>query len=219
MPSSISPLPPASRPKAGSIVYVDGFNFYYGVIKDTGHLWLDIERYFTRLRQDDDLRCIHYFTALVSGPTQADQETYLQALATLPKVIVTHGNYKKKRIKCLVTPCTFSGDRLFSTVEEKRTDVHIALQMLDDAYQNRCDRMILVSGDSDLVPAVNRVKQLGKEVLVYIPARDEVRAHAVELRAAAHRAKTLPLPLLNHSHFPDKVPDGKGGFITKPMGW
>ncbi len=70
---------PAPRPQARSIVYIDGFNFYYGAVKGTCHKWLDIERYFTRLRQDDDLQRIHYFTALVSGPGQADQETYLQA--------------------------------------------------------------------------------------------------------------------------------------------
>jgi hypothetical protein len=135
------------------------------------------------------------------------------------QISITLGNYKKKYTKCLVLPCPYQGDRLFATVEEKRTDVHIALQMLDDAHNDRCDRSILVSGDSDLVPAVNRVRGLGKEVLVYIPARDAVRAHAVELRNAADRAKTLPLPLLNHSHFPVAVPDGAGGFIQKPAGW
>ena len=53
--------------------------------------------------------------------------------------------------------------------EEKRTDVNIAIQMLEDAYEDRCDKLILVSGDSDLVPAVIRVRNLGKKVLVYIP--------------------------------------------------
>jgi uncharacterized LabA/DUF88 family protein len=217
MPPQLAPS--ASRPKVRSIIYVDGFNFYYGVIKDTSHKWLNIEEYFRRLRQDDDIRRIHYFTALVTGPSQANQETFLRALGTLPLVTITLGNYKKKQIKCLVSLCSYGGDRVFATVEEKRTDVNIALQMLDDAHYNRCERLVLVSGDSDLVPAVNRVRKLGKEVLVYIPARTDVRAFAVELRSAADRAKTLPLPLLKLSHFPDNVADGSGGFITKPTGW
>jgi hypothetical protein len=57
-----------------------------------------------------------------------------------------------------------------------------------------CDLMILVSGDSDLVPAVSRVRALGEKVLVYIPARDAARGAAVELRSAATKAKTLPGP-------------------------
>ncbi len=217
MPSQ--PVIQAVRSKTRSIIYVDGFNFYYGVIKDTSHKWLNIEEYFRRLRQDDDIRHIYYFTALVTGLSQANQETYLRALDTLPLVTITLGNYKKKQIKCLVPACSYGGDRVFTTVEEKRTDVHIALQMLDDAHYNRCERLILVSGDSDLVPAVNRVRKLGKEVLVYIPARTDIRAFAVELRTAADRAKTLPLPLLKLSHFPDQVPNGSGGTITKPIGW
>ncbi len=43
--------------------------------------------------------------------------------------------------------------------------------MLDDAYQDRCDIFVLVSGDSDLVPAVKKIRDrfLEKEVTVYVP--------------------------------------------------
>ena len=38
-----------------SIVYVDGFNLYYGAIKHTrGRKWLDLWKFFRRLRPDDD---------------------------------------------------------------------------------------------------------------------------------------------------------------------
>lgn len=40
-----SPAAPSPRPKTPSIVYVDGFNFYYGAIKDTSHKWLNIHRF------------------------------------------------------------------------------------------------------------------------------------------------------------------------------
>ncbi len=48
--SCLSFLPP-TLPK--TIVYVDGFNLYYGVLKNTGYKWLDLERFFTLLRQAD----------------------------------------------------------------------------------------------------------------------------------------------------------------------
>ena len=207
-----------AQPKSRSTVYIDGFNFYYGVIKNTGHKWLDLQKFFTLLRQADDIQGIRYFTALVDGPDRAHQGTYLRALATLPLVQVILGRFKLKRIKCQIG-CSHAGNRLFDVPEEKRTDVNIAVRMVDDAYRNLADRFILVSGDSDLVPAVTLLRDMGKEVLVYIPVRDEMRGAAVELRSVATRAKSLPLSLLHHSHLPSQVPDGNGGTIAKPSGW
>ena len=110
---------------------------------------------------------------------------------------------------------------MFGAFEEKRTDVNIALQMLDDTYSDRCDRLIVVSGDSDLVPAVDMVKTLfpEKTVIVYVPARNRQRGAAAELRGSADSDHTLPLALLRHCHFPNQVPDDRGGFITKPPDW
>ena len=207
------------HPRPRSIVCIDGFNFYYGAVKGGPYKWLNLQQFFTRLRPHDDLCCIHYFTAEVTGPTLPNQKTYLRALESLPLVNVVLGNYKAKRVTCTVPECVHSGTRRFNTVEEKRTDVNIAVQMMEDAYENRCDQFVLISGDSDLVPAVNRVRNLGKKVLVYIPARDPTRGAAVELRAAADSAKILPLELLRHSQFPASLPDGAGGILTKPATW
>ena len=87
-----------------------------------------------------------------------------------------------------------TGSRIFRTAEEKRTDVNIAVQMVDDAYQNACDQFVLISGDSDLVPAIHTVKRRfpEKQVHVYVPARGRV-CHAYELRAAADRAREVPM--------------------------
>ena len=203
-----------------SIVYVDGFNIYYGAIRGTAHKWLNLERFFRLLRPNDDLQVIRYFTALVNGPTRPNQEVYLKALETLPLVEIELGKFKTKRVKCRVSACSYAGSRLFPTEEEKRTDVNIGIRMLDDAYQDLCDLFILVSGDSDLVPAVHLVKERfpHKKIAVYVPARNPVRGAAVELRSAADRAKLLPLQLLPHAHFPPRVPDA-GGFLVKPTTW
>lgn len=39
----------------------------------------------------------------------------------------------------------------------KKTDVNIAIHMLREGYKNSCDRFLLISGDSDLVPAVRMI--------------------------------------------------------------
>jgi uncharacterized LabA/DUF88 family protein len=154
-----------------TIIYIDGFNLYYGAIKGTPNKWLNLERYFQLLRPNDDIRAIRYFTALVNGPTRSNQDTYLKALATLSSVHVVLGKFKQKRVKCIEPSCNHSGTRMFNSVEEKRTDVNIAVSMLDDAYQNLCDQMILVSGDSDLVPALATIRSRfpDKRLFVYVP--------------------------------------------------
>ena len=93
--------------------------------------------------------------------------------------------------------------------------------MVDDVYQDRCDRVVLVSGDSDLVPAVDLIKAQfpQKEVIVYIPTRDQRRGAATELRAAADKDRNLPLHLLKKAQFPAQVPNSTGGFIQKPAAW
>jgi uncharacterized LabA/DUF88 family protein len=215
-----SPAPRGSR----VIVYIDGFNLYYGVLKFSKEKWLDIERLFVRLRPHDAIQNIRYFTALSSSGKSSDQLAYLQAIETLPLVNVVRGRYKKKSVKCQVPPplCTIPGkDRIFNIPEEKRTDVNIAVSMLDDAYQNLCDHLIVVSGDSDLVPAVNMVKTRFpvKIVTVYVPTRNPVRGAAVELRAAADKDRDLPLNLLKLAQLPASIPDGSGGVIVKPTSW
>jgi len=206
-----------------SIVYIDGLNFYYGAVRGTPHKWLNFDRYFTMLRPADDLLAIKYFTAVVTGPTQPNQREFLRALATTPRVEVTLGRFKQKRIKCEALPCAATPPaKYFDKPEEKRTDVNIAVTMVDDAYQDRCDQFILVSGDSDLVPAVNLIRHRfpAKRVVVYIPAQqNSVRSGAVELRMAANIARTLPLNILAKAQFPAQLDDGAGNVITKPPTW
>ena len=206
-----------------SIVYVDGFNLYYGAVKDTKWKWLDLQKYFSLLRQDDDLQAIKYFTAMIDGSHRSNQETYLLALATLPKIHIILGKFKLKRVRCLVKNCQFKGLRIFQMPEEKRTDVNIAAHMLQDAVLDQCDRLVLVSGDSDLAPAIAMVKEMApeKQVVVYVPAKASAptRGAAVELRAAADRHRTLPLALIPRAQLPPKLPDGQGGWIVKPASW
>lgn len=210
-------------PKPRTIVYVDGFNLYYGAVKGTPHKWLNLERYFTLLRPADDIVAIKYFTAEIMGPTKPNQDVFLAALATLPRVEIILGKFKRKRVRCEFAACvtTSPAARFFEKPEEKRTDVNIAVTMLDDAYQDQCDQFVIVSGDSDLVPAVRMIRARfpAKIILVYIPAQNPLRGAAVELRAAAHKHRLLPLNLLPHCQFATNVPDGTGGFFTKPASW
>lgn len=202
-------------------MYIDGFNLYYGSLKGTMFKWLDLERMFERLRPDDDIQVIRYFTALVDGGAQVRQKRFLAAIDTLPKVEVQFGRFKQKRFRCQVQACSYEGSRFYTGQEEKRTDVAIGVQLVDDAHRDLADRFVLVSGDSDLVPAVRTLKARfpEKQVIVYVPSRDQVRGAATELRGEADKHRTLPMALVKRSQLPPRVADGHGGWIEKPVEW
>ena len=204
-----------------SFVYVDGFNFYYGALRGGPYKWLNLERLFMLLRNEDEIQKVRYFTALINGRTRPNQDIYLRALETLPKVDIILGKFKNSEVECRVPHCKYPGSRWFIKPEEKRTDVNIGISLLDDGYRDLCDIVVVVSGDSDLVPAVNLFKQRfpRKQVIVYVPARDSNRGAAVELRSAADRHRTLPLNLLKRSQFPRRIQDGAGRIIEKPSAW
>lgn len=50
--------------------------------------------------------------------------------------------------------------------KDKRTDVNLAVDMLVDAFHNRYDKAVLLSGDSDFIKAVEEVRKLNKVVFI-----------------------------------------------------
>jgi uncharacterized LabA/DUF88 family protein len=73
--------------------------------------------------------------------------------------------------------CRFCGYRWIG-YEEKETDVSIAVTLVEDAVQDSYDTAFLISGDSDLRPAVAAVKRLRPEKRIVA-----VFPHIVILRA------------------------------------
>jgi hypothetical protein len=91
-------------------VYVDGFNIYYRALKKTKYKWLNLEDLVKGLLDPyNEIQCIRYFTAPVSGKLDPGQpirqQRYLQALSTLPCVPFHQGNFlTKAKWRPLVNP-------------------------------------------------------------------------------------------------------------------
>jgi uncharacterized LabA/DUF88 family protein len=111
--------------------------------------------------------------------------------------------------------------------EEKHTDVNIGIHMVSDAYKDVCDIFVLISGDSDLVPALKMIKMISpkKTIIVYIPDAEadgnttSIRGAAVELRQSSDKNRILPNNLLSKAQFPPCISDGRGSYIRKPETW
>lgn len=149
------------------IVYVDGFNFYYGLKKYPWkkYYWLDIVKLMESfLKPNQELIAVKYFSA---RPTDVEkckrQDAFFQANKENPKFKLILGKYLKKEIEC------FKCHNIIHTYEEKESDVRIATQIVADAYQRNCDLAIIVSADSDMIPAVELAKEAKVNVFVYFP--------------------------------------------------
>lgn len=51
-----------------------------------------------------------------------------------------------------------------SKFHEKGVDVNIAVDILVNSYENLADKIIVISSDSDLLPAIIKAKELGKHI-------------------------------------------------------
>lgn len=157
--------PPVSTPPAVRVAaYVDGFNLYNGMHDARGRrgLWLDLESMLgSLLRPGQQLVTVHYFTALVVGPGRPHQETYLKALEEHGQLTVSHvGRFQRKTFTC--RGC----GRRHLSYEEKESDVHFGAQLVEDAAQNVFDTAMIVSSDSDMLPAVRSARRLRPNVRI-----------------------------------------------------
>lgn len=86
-------------------VYIDGFNFYYGAVKDTAYKWLDLKLLCeTILQPHHQVSTLKYFTAKVKpkpndrGVSQR-QATYFKAIkAHTPELSIIYGHFLETTI-------------------------------------------------------------------------------------------------------------------------
>ncbi|KAA6318597.1 6-hydroxy-3-succinoylpyridine 3-monooxygenase HspA [termite gut metagenome] len=149
------------------IVYVDGFNFYYGLKTPSWkrYYWLDVVKLFESfMRPNQELVAVKYFSAKPTDIGKSKrQDAFFQANKENPKFKLILGKYLKKEVEC------FKCHRIIHTYEEKETDVRIATQIVADAYQKNCEIAIVVSADSDMIPAIELAKEAKQTVFVYFP--------------------------------------------------
>lgn len=104
---------------------------------------------------------------------------------------------------------------LVHSMEEKGSDVNLAVHLLNDAWLNVYDRAVVVSNDRDLAESIRVVvEEVGKEVIVLCPARN-IRV-ASRLKEVASEVKYVRPAQLRDAQFPVSIPETN---IRKPEGW
>jgi NYN domain len=202
-------------------VYVDGFNLYYGAVKDTPYKWLDLHKLCTLIFPKNQIHRIRYFTALVKNtsadPTKSQrQQTFIRALETLPGLTVHYGSFLASKVRMpLVRPLPGRRTAHVVKMEEKGSDVNLASLLLADAFREDFEVAIVLSNDSDLYLPIKIVKtELGLPVGILNPHS----RFAFELAKVATFKRRIRTGVLAASQLPDTLKDAKGT-ITKPATW
>lgn len=217
-----------------TLVYIDGFNLYYGCLKNTPYKWLNVKTLVTKLLSSQhSISEIKYFTARVSSKSEKpdlpkQQALYFRALKTISNLSIFKGHFLMNISRLPIIPDDkvnvwknfVSSQRLETAfilkVEEKGSDVNLASHLLMDAFKDKFDCAVVLSNDSDLFTPMEMIKKEFKKKIGLIAPNKHPSRHLMKV---ANFVKTIRSKnLLKASQFPDRLEDNRGEF-TKPSSW
>jgi uncharacterized LabA/DUF88 family protein len=207
--------------------FIDGFNFYHslndpkyfrhplypkGTPKYRKYLWLDYFKFLTQhyLPEQGTTSDIFYFSAYAHHRSKRSVRTHQLLVEAWESTGITAvlGNFKQKHRFC--TNC----HKYVKAHEEKETDVNIAIYLLNEAYKNTYDIAILVTNDTDLVPAITMLKNTHpqKEIGVLFP----LDRSSADLKRVSDFVKYTDKKHLGRCQFPDTITLPSGYKFSKP---
>ena len=177
--------------------FIDGFNLYHAIDDLGAHYlkWVNLRALCEEFAPSPQYVLTHtfYFSAYATWRlgAYARHREFVRALRFVG-VTPVMGKFKPKDRTCK------SCGHKWVDHEEKQTDVNIGLHLLREAFNNTYDRALLITGDSDLVPAVSLVRSdfPQKDIRIIAPVG---RGHSMDLltavggKANCRRMKTLHL--------------------------
>lgn len=207
---------------------IDGFNLYHSLrelerLTKSSVKWLDLTRlcqaYLQAVRsavgERVELASITYFSALATHLVSNNpdvvtrHQTYLAALESTGVQVVL-SRFKEKTVTCPVC-----GGK-YKRHEEKETDVALGLQLIELLTSGMCDTAVLVTGDTDLVPAIRTAKRMHPASLVGVAF--PFMRHNAELRAVADYSFNIGQRDVQRAQLPLQIQVG-GRVLTKPPTW
>jgi len=231
-------------------VYIDGYNFYYGCLRQTPYKWLDLLPLFERhilpsalvrdtaghTRESALLTSpsIKFFTAKIiesvarSADSVSSQARYHTALRKLHdgRIELTEGYYAVNKMKVKIVDAENPNrsprecqDIQAWKVEEKQSDVSLALQAYHDAITGQIDHAVIVTNDTDIAPALEMIRAHTEVTIgLVIPTRDHARQPNTDLVKHAHWCRAhITNEELAASQLPRVIPGRKP--TVKPESW
>lgn len=169
------------------------------------------------MHEGDELSAVFYFTAYASWKTTSGigkkerHQNFVRIQRELGVEVVL-GRFRPVWRKCLAE-CK----KKYETHEEKRTDVNIAVTMLKLAMLDQYEKAILVSADSDIIPAIQAIKETRPSIRISVVA--PIERPAIALSNVAHSELRMKEKHLKESLLPREITLKNGKVICCPDGW
>ena len=199
-----------------AIFFIDGFNLYHSIANErrfNKYKWIDLSKLANNfITKKENVEEIYYFTALTPwSPDKTSRQKIFIKAQELKGIKIVYGEFRKKDRKCRLCKKTYT------TFEEKRTDVNIAIYLFKLAIQDKFDKAYIISGDSDLIPSVEEVKTLfpHKQIGVIIP----IGRHAELLKLKCDFHMKIKEKHLKSSILPDVIPLKDNKKLVCPESW
>lgn len=212
-----------TRKHPRTVVYIDGFNLYYGCLKRSPYRWLNICAFVDRLLPGNDVIAVKYFSARVSNtpdnPKQTTrQDMYFRALQTESRFSLIEGTFLSNVKRMLVHQPAPGQDRsvMVRSTEEKGSDVNLAVHLVHDGHLGRYETAVVISNDSDLAEAIRLVRE---DLKLPVGVISPFKTLTHRLRAQASFTRPIRTSHLQASQFPASIQDAHGRTIHKPKGW
>jgi uncharacterized LabA/DUF88 family protein len=200
-------------------VYVDGFNLYHGLVNlSKPHLkWLNLKLLAEKFidPQSEIIEKVYYFSAVATFMDKdiiLRHRTYIEALQTIGIEFV-EGNFKNKLL-------TYKNKHLefkWKKHEEKETDVNISIHMVRDAINKRFDKFILITNDTDIVPAVKMARRENNTLQFKLLTPPTLETHDSLLTAIKPGTSSkLTVGHIQTSLLPEKITKPNGKIISIP---
>lgn len=209
-----------------TIVYVDAFNFYYGLTKHSPYRWCNLLKLSQLLLPQNEILKIKLFTSNSKGfhddPRQPErQSVYLRALRTLETLEIYTSTFLVDEKYFPVADSSGNSEKVKVRVpKEKGSDVKLASHLLMDAFKNEFELAAVFTNDSDLAEPIRLVhSELGKRVGLFLTCRQPFRRASKQLMQAASFYKDIPTSALAGSQFPPHLVTAQGKVIHKPTSW
>ncbi|MFQ6112378.1 MAG: NYN domain-containing protein [Nitrospinota bacterium] len=175
--------------------------------------WIDLYRLasiFINSTQEKLTR-VYYFSAYASWLREPQKRHRRYVAALQARGVTPVMGYFKERLE----ECKKCGHRWIGHVE-KETDVRIASHLIRGVCRSEFDRVLMISADSDLVPAIEMARSIAPEIPITLVLPPGRRNHADSLRKVASSTCHIKINHLERSLLPDKIITVSGKRIVRP---
>jgi hypothetical protein len=209
-----------------TVFLVDGFNLYHGLMeagRQAGRTtkWLDLKKLCTAYLplagaiggRPAVLEKVHYFSATPShcGDDRIKRHRLYMRCLRATGVVVELSRFKRKDAVCRAC------GRQWVRHEEKETDVAIAVRLFETCHNDEADTIILVTGDTDLAPAVRTcIRLFPEKAIVFAFPPNRINA---ELSGLVGDSFKIKLRSVLRSQFSDPLVLSDGTELHKPGSW